>query len=298
MKTVTQPVEAPVRPQQPAARSRVVATRKRFARLPLVIVLSLLALGWLLPLYTMLANSLKSVREISMSQYMLPPQGLEITNYVQAFGILKQGLINSVLVAVPATVLAVFLGSWAAFFLAMLRFKHSQTIFFVATIATFLPYQIVLIPFTMLLVQLHVINTRPGLILSYLILYTPMAALITATFFQMIPVELQEAAALDGCGPVTFYWRILLPVGQLGIISCAILIFTFIWNEFLIAMAMTQGPAAQMATPVLAGLKGNYAQLWHVQMAGATITSIPPLIIFIFLGRYFVAGLMAGTLKG
>jgi len=71
-----------------------------------------------------------------------------------------------------------------------------------------------------------------------------------------------------------------------------------IWNEFLIAITLTQGPYTQMATPVLAGLKGNYAQLWHIQMAGAMITSIPPLIIFIFLGRYFIAGLMAGTLKG
>jgi glucose/mannose transport system permease protein len=89
-----------------------------------------------------------------------------------------------------------------------------------------------------------------------------------------------------------------MPVAQLGIISTAILIFTLIWNEFLIATAMTQGPFNQLATPVLAGLKGNYAQLWHIQMAGATLTSMPPLVTFIFLGRYFVSGLMAGTLKG
>jgi glucose/mannose transport system permease protein len=271
---------------------------KRLSKLPLLIILAVVALIWLLPMYTMLANSLKTQREITQAMYFLPPQGLEFRNYVDAFNVLKQGLLNSVLVAVPATVIAVFLGSWAGFFLAMLRFKHSQTIFFVTAIATFLPYQVVLIPFTQLLVALHAINTKPGLILAYLILNTPMAALITATFFQMIPVELQEAAALDGCGPINFYFRILLPVGQLAIVSTAILIFTFIWNEFLIAQAMTQGPFNLMATPVLAGLKGNYAQLWHIQMAGALITSIPPLLIFIFLGRYFVGGLMAGTLKG
>jgi glucose/mannose transport system permease protein len=264
----------------------------------LLLILTALALVWLLPMYTMLGNSLKTPREIAQSQYMVPPRGLELQNYVQAFNVLKQGLLNSVIVSVPTTVLAVFLGSWAGFFLAMMRFKHSQTIFFVATIATFLPYQIVLVPFTQLLAALNLVNTRLGLILAYLILNTPMAALITATFFQMVPIELQEAAALDGCGPVTFYWRILLPVAQLGIVSTAILIFTMVWNEFLIATVMTQGPFNQMATPVLAGLKGNYAQLWHVQMAGAMITSIPPLIIFVFLGRYFVAGLMAGTLKG
>lgn len=272
--------------------------RKWWSRLPLLISLTILTLIWLLPMYTMLANSLKTPREIAQSQYMLPPHGLEIQNYVQAYTILRQGLLNSVLVSVPATVLSVFVGSWAGFFLARLNFRYSQAIFFVTAIATFLPYQVVLVPFTQLLARLDLVNTRPGLILAYVMLNSPMAALITATFFQMIPVELQEAAALDGCGPITFYWRILLPVAQLGIVSTAILIFTFIWNEFLIATAITQGPFAQMATPVLAGLKGNYAQLWHIQMAGAVLTSVPPLIIFIFLGQYFVAGLTAGTLKG
>jgi len=272
--------------------------KKWLPKLPLLFILAVAALVWLLPMYTMVANSLKTEREISRAQYYLPPQGLELGNYVTAFGILKRGLLNSVLVSVPATLIAVFLGSWSGFFLSRMRFKHSQTIFFTATIATFLPYQVVLFPLMYLLMLLDVTNTKQGLILCYLILNTPMAMLITATFFQTFPAELEEAAALDGCGPVTFYWRILLPVGRLALISTAILIFTLIWNEFLIAMAMTQGPYAQMATPVLAGLKGNYAQVWHIQMAAAMLTSIPPLLIFIFLGRYFVAGLTAGALAG
>lgn len=270
---------------------------KRTSRYLWLVVMTALALLWLLPLYTMLANSLKTIREIAQSQYVLPPRGFELQNYLVAFGVLRHGLVNSTLVALPATALAVLLGSWAGFFLARLRFRHAQTVFFIATIATFLPYQIVLIPLTQLLAALKLINTRPGLIVAYLILNTPMAALITATFFQTVPAEMQEAAALDGCGPLTFYWRILLPVARLGILSTAILIFTLIWNEFLIPTAMTQGTFNQLATPVLAGLKGNYAQLWHIQMAGATLTSMPPLLIFVFLGRYFVSGLMAGTLK-
>ena len=272
--------------------------KKQLSKLPLLSLLTVAALIWLLPMYTMLSNSLKTQQEISQARYYLPPNGLEFENYVAAFGVLKQGLLNSVLVSVPATLIAVFLGSWAGFFLARMRFKHSQTIFFTTTIATFLPYQVVLYPLTRLLMVLDVINTKPGLILAYLILNTPMAMLVTATFFQSFPVELEEAAALDGCGPITFYWRILLPVARLAIISTAILIFTFIWNEFLIAMAMTQGPEAQMVTPVLAGLKGNYAQVWHIQMAGAMLTSLPSLLIFIFLGKYYIAGLMAGATKG
>lgn len=270
----------------------------RLSRLPWLTILAVLAVLWLLPLYTMLGNSLKTLREITQSEYVLPPRGFELENYIVAFRVLRHGLMNSALVSVPATILAVLLGSLGGFFLARMNFRASRSIFFLATIATFLPYQIVLIPFTQFLALLGQVNTRPGLIIAYLILNTPTAALITATFFQTVPAEVQEAAALDGCGPLTFYWRILLPVAQLGIISTAILIFTLIWNEFLIATAMTQGPFNQLATPVLAGLKGNYAQLWHIQMAGAMLTSLPPLLTFVFLGRYFVSGLMAGTLKG
>lgn len=267
-------------------------------RVLLNVVLIILAAAWLLPMYAMVMTSFKSPREVAQHNYLALPKGLEIRNYLTAFQVLKQGLLNNVVVSIPATLLAVFVGSWAGFFLAMLKSRYSQVVFFAASIATFLPYQIVLIPFTKFMATTKLINTRPGLIVAYLILNTPMAALITATFFQVIPPELQEAAALDGCGPVRFYWRILLPVGRLGLLSTAILIFTMIWNEFLIALQFTQGPAAQMATPVLAGLRGNYAELWHIQMAGAMITSIPPIVIFAFLGRYFVAGLTAGTLKG
>ncbi len=229
-----------------------------------VVLLTAVAAVWLLPLYTMLATSLKTTREIAMGQYVLPPREFAVENYRVALDALRYGLVNSTLVALPATALAVLLGSWAGFFLSRLRFRPAPAIFFLATIATFLPYQIVLIPLTQLL---------------------------------SVPMELQEAATLDGCGPSTFYWRILVPAARLGILSTAILIFTLVWNEFLIPTAMTQGTLNQLATPVLAGLKGNYAQLWHIQMAGATLTSLPPLVIFVVLGRYFVSGLMAGTLK-
>src|SRR3989475_5203268 len=138
-----------------------------------------LALLWLLPLYTMLANSLKTIREIAQSQYVLPPSGLELRNYVVALGVLRHGLVNSALVALPATALAVLLGSWAGFFLSRLRFRYSQMVFFAATIATVLPYQIVLIPPTQLPAGLRLVNTRPGLIRACLLPQTPIAGVVS-----------------------------------------------------------------------------------------------------------------------
>lgn len=270
----------------------------RRTRIALFFVFILLTVACLLPMYAMLNTSFKSTREVAERQFLNPPKELHFENYVIAFNTLKLGLRNSLIVATTATFIAIILGSWSGYFLAMFRFKYSQIVFFLASIATFLPYQIVLVPFTQLMANLNLVNTHAGLIFAYVVLNTPMAALITATFFQAIPVELQEAAALDGCGPVNFYFRILIPVSILGLVSSTILIFTMIWNEFLIGLTLTQGPFAQLVMPVLAGLKGNYAEQWHVQMAGSMITSIPPLLIFVLLGRYYVRGLMAGTLKG
>ncbi len=113
-----------------------------------VVLLTAVAVVWLLPLYTMLATSLKTTREIAMGQYVLPPREFAVENYRVALDALRYGLVNSTLVALPATALAVLLGSWAGFFLSRLRFRPAPAIFFLATIATFLPYQIVLIPLT------------------------------------------------------------------------------------------------------------------------------------------------------
>jgi glucose/mannose transport system permease protein len=137
-------------------------------------------------------------------------------------------------------------------------------------------------------------NTYAGLILIYVILNIPMGTLITATFFMKMPIDLQEAAALDGCKPFMFYRRILVPVSIPGLISAAILVFVQIYNEFLLAIALTRGPKVKPVMPILAELKGSQIAQWHIQMAGAVIVSVLPLLIFIVLSEYFVSGLMAG----
>lgn len=270
----------------------------KVARIFLFIFLILLAIIWLLPLYAMLTTSFKTLHEVGKREFLIPPLNPNIKNYFKAFSVLYRGLFNSITVSLPATGICIFIGSWGGYFLSMFKFKYAQPVFFLIAIVTFLPYQIVLIPFTQFMVKLNLFNTHLGLMLAYVILNAPMAALILAIFFNTVPAVLQEAAALDGCGPITFYWKILLPVSLLGIVSTALLTFTFIWNEFLMGLTLTQGPFTMLATPLLAGLKGNYAQMWHIQMAGATLTSIPPLVVFIVLGKYFIRGLVAGTLKG
>ncbi len=263
---------------------------------PYIVVIALAVL-WLLPVYAMLTTSLKSPAEVAEQRYLAPPAVPQLPNYVTAFDALKAGLLNSLVITIPSTFLCVFLGSLAAYYLILFRPRFSSAVFFAIVVASFLPYQVVLIPLTQLLNTIRLLDTYYGLILAYLIVNTPMATLIIATFFMKSPRSFLEAAAIDGCKPWTFYRGVLVPMSIPGVMSAAILVFVQVYNEFLLALALTLSPAVQPVMPTLASLRGSQVAQWQIQMAGALITSVVPLVVFIFLSRYFISGLMAGYSK-
>jgi len=261
------------------------------------IVLGIIAVLWLVPLYLAITTSLKTLREVSAMNYLSLPRTPEPSNYVQAWNSgIGKGLLNSIIITIPTTILCVFIGAWAGYFLSRFRFRYAPLIFFITAIATFIPYQIVLIPLTQIVASLRIGQSHLGLIFAYTVLNVPLAALVTATFFTSIPKELEEAAYIDGCGPVKIFWKIILPVAKPALASAAILVFTQVWNEFLIALTLST-PSTKPVTPVVAELKGNYVAQWNIQMAGAILAILPPLILFLLMGKYFIRGLLAGTLK-
>jgi len=268
-----------------------------FGKVIALIVILFLIVVWILPVYVMFSASLKPLSEINSGNYLRPPTELRTENWVMAFNTLKNSLKNSFLVSIPATLITVFIGSWSGYALAIFKFRWKTRLFFSIAIVTFLPYQIFLIPLTRLIVDMGLFNTFAGMILAYVILNTPMAILITSLFFQTIPKELYEASSLDGCTPTRFYFSILLPISLAGITSAAVLTFTNVWNEFIIALSLSRDPTTRLAIPTLAGLKGSYVAQWNMLMAGAAIVSIPGILVLIFLGRFFIKGLTAGALK-
>ena len=261
------------------------------------VVIIVLAILWLMPVYAMVTTSLKSQAEVADQKYLAPPAVPQFPNYAIAFQALKNGLLNSVVITIPSTFLCVFLGSLAAYYLILFRFRYSTQVFFAIVVASFLPYQVVLIPLTQFMNALHLLDTYYGLILAYLIVNTPMATLIIATFFMKSPRSFLEAASIDGCKPWTFYRSVLIPSSIPGVMSAAILVFVQVYNEFLLALALTLSPAVQPVMPTLASLRGSQVAQWQIQMAGAIIVSAVPLVVFIFLSRYFISGLMAGYSK-
>jgi glucose/mannose transport system permease protein len=162
----------------------------------------------------------------------------------------------------------------------------------------FIPYQAIIIPLVQFLERLGLYDTLFGLGLTHVVYGIPVTTLIFRNYYSSLPRELIEAAALDGAGVVRAYLRVVLPLSVPGFVVVGIWQFTSIWNEFLFAVTLTSNPASQPATVALQNLAGSFAALYNVQMAGALITALPTLAVFVLLGRYFLRGLLAGSLKG
>ena len=170
-------------------------------------------------------------------------------------------------------------------------------LFVLIGIALYLPYQVVIIPLSIMIAQTGLSRSHAGLIFSYLILNVPLACVLMGTFFLSVPRELEEAAEVDGASRVQTFFRIVMPISLPAYTSVAIIIFTQVWNEFFLALSLSSRQT-QTVQVVMAEAKGTTLVLYNLQMAAALIATAIPVLFFLLLGRYFVRGVLAGALKG
>jgi glucose/mannose transport system permease protein len=160
-----------------------------------------------------------------------------------------------------------------------------------------MPYQAIIIPLVVVMAATRLALTHVGLILSYLVLNMPLASVLMGTFFLGFPRDLEEAAEVDGASRIQTFFRVITPASLPAYASVAIIIFTQVWNEFFLALSLSTRNT-QTVQVVMAGTKGTTVVFYDLQMAAALVTVAVPLVFFIFLGRYFVRGILAGALKG
>lgn len=276
----------------------------RPGRILLYFVLAAFTVYYLLPVYVLLITSLKSFAEVNLYQMWSPPRSFSLESFGRAlFGGmgyhgLAPNLKNSFLLVIPATLISAFLGSLNGYVFARWRFRGANALFTLALFGMFIPYQSVLIPLVQTLRALGLYGTIPGLILTHVIYGIPITTLIFRNYYATVPKELVEAARIDGAGLLGVYRRIMLPLSLPGFAVVLIWQFTSIWNDFLFAVTVAQNPEVQPITVALNNLAGSYIVEWNVQMAGALLAALPTLFVYIFLGRYFMRGLLAGSLKG
>jgi glucose/mannose transport system permease protein len=277
----------------------------RPSRMAVYAVLCVAAALFLLPVYVALIGSFKTIREVNTTSIWRLPSGFHpgawrdaLTPALQGSGGIAPGLVNSLLMTVPAVVISSLWGSLNGYLLDKWRFRGSEAVFAFLLYGLFIPYQAILIPLVQFLERLGLYDTLYGLALTHIVYGIPITTLIFRNYYAGLPRELIEAAALDGAGMFRAYLRIALPLSAPGFVVVGIWQFTSIWNEFLFAVTLTSNPASQPVTVALQNLAGSFAALYNVQMAGALLTALPTLAVFAFLGRYFLRGLMAGSLKG
>jgi len=262
----------------------------------LYIPLLAMAVFYILPMYVILITGFKSFAEVDLKTMWVLPQGIAFDNYIEAWAKLSPSLRNSFLMVIPATLISSALGSLNGFVLAKWKFRGADVIFPFILFGMFIPYQSIMIPLVQFM-NLIGVSGLPGLAMAHIIYGIPITTLTFRNYYASMPQELLEAAKIDGATMLGIYRHILLPISLPSFVVVLIWQFTSAWNDFLFAVILT-GNREWPITVALNNMAGSQIIAWNVQMAGSLLAALPTLLVYIFLGRYFLRGLLAGSLKG
>jgi len=272
-------------------------TTRRAYKLTLPIAL----LIWLLPMIAVLVTSVRSTEELSEGNYWGWPRHFAMfDNYREALTTspMLHYFWNSVLITVPSVVGSIALAAMAGFALAIYRFRGNSTLFATFVAGNFVPIQVLMIPVRDLSLQLGLFNTVGALILFHVSFQTGFCALFLRNFIKQLPFELVEAARIEGANEWTVFFRIVLPLIRPALAALAILVFTFVWNDYFWALCLTQGDDAAPITVGVAALKGQWTTAWNLVSAGSILAALPSVMMFFAMQKHFVAGLTFGATKG
>lgn len=287
------PAPVPIEPRSWWAR-----TRRHRATPVKYLGLILLAVIILTPVYVLIVTSVKGVAETDPSHAWSLPSLWTLDAWRDAWTQLSPNLANSFKLAIPATLISIVLGSLNGFVLSKWRFPGADIVFTFFLFGMFIPYQAVMIPLTQLFEDVHFPAGIPRLVFAHIVYGIPITALIFRSYYATIPEELMEAARMDRAGMLRTYWSVILPLSAPAFVVAAIWQFTSIWNDFLFAVFIINDPASWPVTVALNNTTGSLVTPYNLQMAAAMLASLPTLLVYILLGRYFVRGLLAGSLKG
>ncbi|MEA3349768.1 MAG: carbohydrate ABC transporter permease [Chloroflexota bacterium] len=269
-----------------------------FKRVLIYTILIFFVIVFLIPAYMVIATSLKSPIQISLKTAWFPPNPWFFQSFVDAWIKFKPNIINSISLVIPATLISAIMGSINGYVLAKWKFPGSNILFMLMLFGMFIPYQSILIPLFRFLKNMGLYGSISGLVVVHVIYGLPITTLIFRNYYAEIPTEMIEAGKIDGAGFFRIYKDIVFPISMPGFVVVIIWQFTQVWNEFLFAVTLTSGTGNEPITVALSNLAGGRAVQWNLPMAGSLMAALPTLLVYLFLGRYFIRGLLAGSVKG
>lgn len=281
-------------------RARLGRTAKYAALLLFVVIV-------LMPVYVLVVTSLKPPSDVSAaSSWALPSLwpwqadadgATGFGNWADAWDYLAASLGRTFLLAIPAALISAMLGSMNGFVLSRWRFPYANVVFTLILFGMFIPYQAIMVPLVQMKTSLGMPSNIATLLIVHIIYGLPICTLIFRNYYEGVPEELMEASRVDGAGMLASYWRIILPLSLPGFVVTIIWQFTSAWNDYLFALFLSDANQGPVSLSLVNLSQGAQLSNYGASMAGALIASLPTLVVYIILGKYFIGGLMSGSVK-
>ncbi len=272
--------------------------KNRIGRFIIYVLLIGATLFYLAPVYVMVINGLKDKSYMTLLGMWNLPLYLNGGGFPLAWDMLSPNIWASLRMVIPATILSSLVGAVNGYLLSKWKFRGSDVVFTLILFGMFIPYQAILIPLIRTLDEVGIYGSWKGLVMVHVIYGIPITSLIFRNYFTNVPTELVEAARIDGAGIMQTFLQIMLPLSLPAFVVVGIFQFTNIWNDFLFGVTVVFNPADQPVTVALNNLNGTNSVDWTVVMAAAVLSALPTALVYIFLGRFFIRGLLAGSMKG
>lgn len=263
------------------------------------VALSAVAILWLLPVIAALITSFRTMSDISTRGFWTLPSSLSMDNFERAWvnARVSKYLLNSFIITIPSLFGMLFLSSLGAYALARFKFKGNLPLYFMFVAGTMLPFQILMLPVFRLTNRLGLYDSYGALILIHTAFQLGFCTFVLRNFMRTVPSDILDAARVDGCSEFRIYWQVVLPLTLPSLAALATLEFTWVFNDYLWAIILLRSDTLRPVTAGLATLRGQYNTDWPVITAGALLATIPTMLVFIFLQRYFIQGLTLGSGK-
>jgi multiple sugar transport system permease protein len=254
---------------------------------------------WLLPLLAVLLTSIRSADDLNMGNYWGWPKEWRFSNYIEIFQAtpLARYLINSVVITIPAVACAIALATLGGYALAKFRFRGNLLMFCIFVGGNFVPFQILMVPVRTMTLRFGLLDTYWALILFHLAFQTGFCTLFMRNFISTLPNALIESARVEGVNELKIFWYIIVPLLRPALAALAVLLFTFVWNDYFWALVLVQSDTVKPITTGIASLRGQWLASWQLISAGSVVAALPPVAMFFILQRQFISGLTLGAVK-
>lgn len=261
----------------------------------------LILILWLLPLFAVMLTASKTADEIMAGKYWTWPEHVNLVENFQA--VFQQTnmwsyFINSLIITLPSVLLVLLFSTLTGYVLARYNFRGNALLFSLFVGGNFLPAQIMMIPVRDLMVSVGLYDTYFALIIFHVAFQTGFATLFMRNFIAALPDELFQAARAEGASPWQTMRHVVIPLMRPALAALAILIFTFVWNDYFWAIVLTQSDVVKPVTAGLNNLRGEWTSAWNIVAAATLFVAVPPVLMFFLMQKHFIAGLTMGAVKG